>query len=125
MHFKVLSTKTKKINKITGTFTIHPIPLFRPVGQCGRTSLCSIGVCTMVTQNTELRLLLMVSFVDKCMKGKCPVYLNDLFQINVGSSSRRLNMVTQPKYTSNSMYGSTSLRYQGDKLWNEVDNLRQ
>ena len=29
-------------------------------------------------------------------------------------------MLTQRKY--NSMYGSNSLRYQGAKLWNQVDN---
>ncbi len=29
-------------------------------------------------------------------------------------------MLTQPKYKS--MYGSNSHRYQGAKLWNEVDN---
>ncbi len=65
----------------------------------------------------------MVSFVDKCIKGICPVYLDDLFQINGGSSSRRLNMLTQPKY--NLKYGCNSLRYQSAKLWNEVDNKKK
>ncbi len=36
------------------------------------------------------RLRRMVSFVSKCVKGKCPLYLNNLFQINDGSSSRRI-----------------------------------
>ena len=52
----------------------------------------------------------------------CLFNLNDLFQINAGSSSRRVNMLTQPKY--NSMSGSNSLRFQGAKLWNEIDKLR-
>ncbi len=49
-----------------------------------------------------------------------PIYLNDFFEINSGSSSRRLNMLKQPKY--NSRYGSNSLWYQGAKLWNAVEN---
>ena len=60
----------------------------------------------------------MVSFMDKCIKSLCPAYLNDLFHINGGSSSRRINMLMQPKY--NSKHGSNSLRYQGAELWNEV-----
>ena len=66
------------------------------------------------------RLRRMISFVEKCKKGMCPIYLNDLFEINSGSSSRRLSMLKQPKY--NSRHGSNSLRYQGAKLWNAVDN---
>ena len=60
------------------------------------------------------RLRRMVSFVGKCIKGK--------LQINDESGSRRLNMLTQPKYNSMCGHVSNILRYQGAKLWNEVDN---
>ncbi len=62
----------------------------------------------------------LISFVEKCIKGICPIYLNDLFEVNSGSSRGRLNMLKQPKY--NSRHGSNSLRYQSAKLWNAVDN---
>ncbi len=62
----------------------------------------------------------MVSFVEKFIKGICPVSLNDLVEINSGSSSSRLKMLKQPKY--NSKNGSDGLRYQAAKLWNAVDN---
>ncbi len=44
----------------------------------------------------------MISCVDKCIKGMCPVYLNDLFEINSGNSSQRLNMLKQPKHKKDS-----------------------
>ncbi len=49
------------------------------------------------------RLRRILSFVEKCIEGKCPMYLNDLFAVNTGSNSRKLKMLVQPKY--NSKYG--------------------
>ncbi len=64
-------------------------------------------------------------FVDKCIKGMCHVYLNDLFEINSGStctcSSRRLNM-SQPTCRYHSNYGRNNLKCQCIKLWNDVYN---
>ncbi len=34
------------------------------------------------------RLRCISSFVEKCINGKCPVYLNDVFAVNTGSNSR-------------------------------------
>ncbi len=45
----------------------------------------------------------MLLFVEKCIDGKYPEYLNDLFVVNRGSDSRKLNMLAQPKF--NSKYG--------------------
>ncbi len=49
----------------------------------------------------------MVLFAEKCINGICPVSLNDLVEINSGSSSSRLKMLKQPKY--NSRYASNGL----------------
>ncbi len=62
----------------------------------------------------------MLLFVEKCIDGKSPEYLNDLFVVNRGSNSRKLNMLVQPKI--NSKYGHDCIRYQGPSLWNGVDN---
>ncbi len=48
------------------------------------------------------RLRRILSLVEKCIDGKCPMYLNDLVAVNPGSNySRKLKMLVQPKYNSN------------------------
>ena len=66
------------------------------------------------------RLRRILSFVEKCIEGKCPMYLSDLFAVNTGSNSRKLKMLMQLKY--NSKYGCKCIRYQNRSLWNRVDN---
>ncbi len=64
------------------------------------------------------RLRRVLLFVEKCTDGKYPEYLNDL--VDRGSNSRKLSMLVQPKF--NSKHGHNSIRYQGPRLWNGVDN---
>ena len=66
------------------------------------------------------RLRHMLSFVEKCIDRKCPMYLSDFFAVDTGSNSRKLKMPVQPKY--NSKYECKCIRYQGLSLWNRVDN---
>ena len=47
------------------------------------------------------RLRRMLLFVEKCMDGKYPEYLNGLFVVNRGSNSRKLNMLVQPNLILN------------------------
>ncbi len=68
------------------------------------------------------RLRGMVSLVDNGIKAICPVYLNDLFQMKGRSRSRKFNVLMQPKYNSKHGFWSNTSRYQGAKLWNEVNN---
>ncbi len=46
------------------------------------------------------RLRRMLLFVEKCIDGTYPQYLNVLFVVNRGSNSRKLNMLVQPKFNS-------------------------
>ncbi len=66
------------------------------------------------------RLRRILSFVERCIQGKCRMYLNDLFAVNTWSNSRKLKMLVQPKY--NSKYGCKCIRHQGPSLWNRGDN---
>ena len=43
------------------------------------------------------RLKRIISFLEKCIDGKCPMYLNDLFAVNTRSNSKKLKMLVQPK----------------------------
>ena len=62
----------------------------------------------------------MLLFVEKCIDGKYPEYQNDLFIVNRGINSRKLNMLVQPKF--NSKYGHNCMWYQGPRLWNGIEN---
>ncbi len=42
--------------------------------------------------------------------------------MNGRSRSRKLIVLIQPKYNSKYRFRSNTLRYQGTKLWNEVNN---
>ncbi len=66
------------------------------------------------------RLRRILSFAEKCIEGKCPMHLNDLFAVTTKSTGRKFKMLVQPKY--NSKYGCKCIRYQGPSLWNRVDN---
>ncbi len=43
------------------------------------------------------RLRSILSFVENRIGGKCPMYLNGLFAVNAGGSSRKLKLLVQPK----------------------------
>ena len=66
------------------------------------------------------RLRRVLLFVDKCIDGKYPEYLNDSFVVNRESNSRKMNMLVQSKFKCK--YGHICIRYQGARLWNGVDN---
>ncbi len=60
----------------------------------------------------------MFLFIEKCIEGKYPDYLNELFVDNRGSNNRKFNMLVQPKF--NSKYGHNTIRYQGLRVWNSA-----
>ena len=59
--------------------------------------------------------------VNKCLLKAGPAYLNDLFCLNEGSNSRNVYPLVQHKYKT-IKYGKNSVRYQGSRVWNQLEN---
>jgi len=69
------------------------------------------------------RLRLIMCEVYKCINGLGPSYLHGLFKIKEnGYDQRKLFMLEQPKYNT-IKHGKHSIRYQGAKLWNNLENM--
>ena len=62
-----------------------------------------------------------ICIVNRCLVKAGPAYLNDMFSLNEGSNSRKLYPLVQHKYNT-TKYGKNSVRYQGSRCWNQLDN---
>lgn len=67
------------------------------------------------------RLRSILKLVYKCLNKEGPAYLHDMFTLNEGSNSRKGSQLIQPKF-STIKYGFNSVRYQGSRWWNLLDN---
>ncbi len=63
----------------------------------------------------------MLSLVCKNINNDGPMYLNNAFVLNDYSYSRKYLPLIQPKFNTQK-YGFNSIRYQGSRLWNNLDN---
>ncbi len=63
----------------------------------------------------------MLSFVCKTINNEGLMYLNNIFTLNQNSHSRKHISLTQPKFKAKK-YGFNSIRYQGSRLLNQLDN---
>ena len=67
------------------------------------------------------RLRSMLSLVCKTINSEGPMCLNNMFTLNQNSHSRKHISLIQPKFNTKK-YGFNSIRYQGSRLWNQLDN---
>ena len=67
------------------------------------------------------RLRSMLSLVCNTINNEGSMYLNNAFVLNENSYSRKYLLLIQPKFNTQK-YGFKSIRYQGSRLWNNVDN---
>ncbi len=69
------------------------------------------------------RLRRILSLIEKCIGGKCPIHVNDLFAANRGSNGRKLKMLVQPKFNIILNMGVTVLGIGAHPKFNIILNM--